>query len=91
MNAVINKKATFVQLPEVYPYEFEALLQALRRDMRNQAREAQALRMSDKAQAELHSWNAHCDKRLLAILNPRSWRRAESAFDVSKKKKNAPV
>jgi hypothetical protein len=54
-------------LNELYPHEFEALLEALRRDMRTQL----DLSQNDQKWATWHKMNARLDQRLLQTLNPK--------------------
>lgn len=60
-------------LPIIFPYEMEALLSALRRDLRNE----QAKLLRDDADVHYHSVNVRASLRLLEILNPRGPNRAK--------------
>lgn len=60
------------RLGEVYPYEFQALLEALRRDLRAQ-RIKSTLNLND---ADFHRQNVRQVLRLLEVLNPRGSHRA---------------
>jgi hypothetical protein len=56
----------------LHSFEFETLLEALRRDMRTQLRMATA----DNALADWHKRNARNSQRILEALNPKSTQHA---------------
>ncbi len=56
------------QLDELFPYEFEDLLNALQRDLRSQ----QSFSSSNKEWAQWHLSNARMVCRLLEYLTPKS-------------------
>lgn len=66
-------------LKELYPHEFRALLEAVRRDMRRQL----ALSHTASQWAVWHKLNARSDQRLLEVLNPKSGRNGNSEASVT--------
>jgi hypothetical protein len=54
-------------LDQLHPHEFEALLEALRRDMRAESN----LSRRDQKWADWHKMNAWLDQKLLEALNPK--------------------
>lgn len=62
------------QFSDLIPFEMEALLDALRRDLREQNAKA----LSNSRYASFHGHNARKVKRLLEAINPRSACRAEA-------------
>jgi hypothetical protein len=62
-----------IQVPFIFEHEMEALLAALRRDLRREEEKAQ----SNKQDSQLHMCNVRYAMRLLEVLNPRGPERTQ--------------
>ncbi|NEX64705.1 hypothetical protein [Noviherbaspirillum galbum] len=65
----------------LFDYEREALLEALRRDLRNSERKA--MEAQSTSDAEYHAFNSRFVARLLEILNPKAIKDAAFGPDVA--------
>ncbi|MEC4723701.1 hypothetical protein RY831_31755 [Noviherbaspirillum sp. CPCC 100848] len=62
-----------IELAEIFPHEFQALLEALRRDLRHQRTKS----TPHKYGGEIHAQNQRQVLRLLEVFNPRGPHRAQ--------------